>query len=328
MPAAIEHHSKSAVEESSSQPNRALNAASLTMQPPKFNASKVVGWLLVGGLIAASYFSTLKVLWTTWSNEADYSHGFFVPVFAAFLLWQRRKYLPTENVAGNWGGLALLVLSAIVRCVAVYVSSRLIDAFTIPLTLAGLAMLIGGWPAIRYSWPAIFFLWFMVPLPSAVSELLSAPLQRIATVSSVYVLQTIGVSAVAQGNIIWLATGKIGVVEACSGLRMLTLFLAICVGACFLVRRSPWEKAFIVFSALPIGIAANIVRITATGVLFETVGREFAERVFHDFAGWLLMPLAMLLLGLELVVLSHLFIEAEADEIRKLNLRKAASERG
>ncbi|MFN5960306.1 MAG: archaeosortase/exosortase family protein, partial [Verrucomicrobiota bacterium] len=40
---------------------------------------------------------------------------------------------------------------------------------------------------------------------------------------------------ISQGNVIRLTHGEIGVVEACSGLRMLMLFLAITVGASFLV---------------------------------------------------------------------------------------------
>jgi exosortase/archaeosortase family protein len=105
-----------------------------------------------------------------------------------------------------------------------------------------------------------------------------------------------------------MTNAKIGVVEACSGLRMLMLFLAITVGASFLIKRPFWEKAFVALSALVIGVITNILRITVTAVLYEYVSAEWAERVFHDLAGWLMMPAATVLLYLELFVLSKLLV--------------------
>ncbi len=149
----------------------------------------------------------------------------------------------------------------------------------------------------------------MIPLPGAVAGALSHPLQRIATLGSVYLLQVVGIPAVDQGNVIWLTEGKIGVVEACSGLRMLIVFFAITVGATFVISRAWWEKALIAASAVPIGVAANIIRITVTGVVYERYSREFAEKLFHDLAGWLMMPAALIMLGIELYLLSRLFFE-------------------
>jgi exosortase/archaeosortase family protein len=101
---------------------------------------------------------------------------------------------------------------------------------------------------------------------------------------------------------------------------MLNLFVAICVGAAFLLRRPIWERCLIAFSAVPIGIIANIIRIAVTGVLYETAGAELAERVFHDWAGLFMMPLAILLLGIELWVLSKLFLPAPETNVLALNM--------
>jgi hypothetical protein len=67
----------------------------------------------------------------------------------------------------------------------------------------------------------------------------------------------------------------------------------------------------IVASAIPIALIANIARITITGVLHETVGERIASIVFHDLAGWLMMPLAVILLGIELRLLDWVLSEAE-----------------
>jgi hypothetical protein len=64
-----------------------------------------------------------------------------------------------------------------------------------------------------------------------------------------------------------------------------------------------------VASAAPIALIANVLRITTTGFLHQTVGGETANAFFHDLAGWLMMPLALALLWVELWVLDHLLIE-------------------
>jgi hypothetical protein len=56
----------------------------------------------------------------------------------------------------------------------------------------------------------------------------------------------------------------------------------------------------IVVSAVPVALIANVARITVTGVLSEKVGSEFAHVVFHNWGGWLMMPLALGIQWLEL----------------------------
>ena len=175
--------------------------------------------------------------------------------------------------------------------------------------LAGLWLLIGGRTAWRWGWPAIAFLAFMVPLPYTLSLSLAGPLQRLATLASTFLLQTIGMPAVAEGNVILLNEVEVNVVEACSGLRMLVVFFAFATAVALIVKRPLWEKLLLVASAIPIALVVNIMRITATGLLYETVSGAAAKLVFHDLAGWLMMPVALALLGLELQFLKRLVIE-------------------
>src|SRR5262249_49418232 len=147
-------------------------------------------------------------------------------------------------------------------------------------------------------WPAILFLFFMVPLPFTVATLLSAPLQGLATVCSTFVLQTLGLPALAEGNIIRINDAHIGIVEACSGLRMLVVFFALSTGMALLIKAPLGDKLFLVASSVPIALVANILRITITGMLHEMVSSEIANIFFHDVAGWLMMPLALVMLWL------------------------------
>ena len=271
----------------------------------------------LGVLIVAIYFDVLRHLILRWSHEADYSHGFLVPIFSAWLLWQRRPMIASvgATVRGRWLGLVLLVSSAAIRAVNIYFNLPLVEPVALIVCLAGVAGLIGGFPALRWTWPSILFLFFMIPLPGVVASQLSGPLQHLATVCSTFVLQTLGIPAIATGNVIWLSQGKIGVVEACSGLRMLVMFGAITVAAVFLLDVAIWEKVCLLVSSIGIALASNVFRITVTGMAQEFVGPDIAHRIFHDLAGWIMMPLAILLLMMEVFLLSRLFPRVAAEPL-------------
>jgi exosortase len=271
--------------------------------------SSIIGIALICAVIIAGNFSTLVHLVGRWSREPDYTYGFLVPFCSGWLLWQRRGLIRCIGgpVRGRWLGVALLILSALLRLFAIYADFVLLEAVALIVCVAGVPVLIGGFSALRWAWPAIVFLFFMIPLPGVVAGRLSGPLQRIATVSSTYVLETLGVAAIASGNVIWLTQGTIGVVEACNGLRMLMMFGAVTTAVAFFIKPEKWEAICLLVSAPGIAIAANIFRITATGVALELVGPQLSDKIFHDLAGWIMMPLAMLMLGLEVLLLSKLF---------------------
>jgi exosortase len=158
----------------------------------------------------------------------------------------------------------------------------------------------------------------MIPLPYSVETAVSHPLQRVATQASTYALQTLGRPAFAEGNVIVVNDSRVNIVEACNGLGMLVLFVALATAVAIVSRRSIVEKAILVASSIPIAVAANVVRITVTAFLHEFVGKKWADMVFHDLAGWLMMPLALGMLWLELRVLDRAFVAVNPPERRRL----------
>jgi exosortase len=175
--------------------------------------------------------------------------------------------------------------------------------------LWGAALLLGGKPALRASWVAIAFLVFMFPMPYRVETALSGPLQQVATRTSEYVLQLLGMPAFREGNVIILNDHQIGVVEACNGLGMLLLFFAMAAGMALLSTRTWVDQVVLLVCAVPVAILSNVVRIVATCVLYEMAGQRWGDLIFHDMAGWLMMPLALCMLWLVLKVLSFVLVE-------------------
>lgn len=260
-------------------------------------------------IVAWSYWPAITDMASRWSQDPRYSHGYLVVPFALYLLWARRPgsvdLSPMPIV-----GLVLIALGAGLRLVGVRFFFNWFEYVSLIPTLVGVGLLFTGWRSLRWTLPPILFLVFMMPLPYRAENALGAPLQRIASTSSTYLLQTVGLPAFAEGNIIHLNEYRIGVVDACNGLGMMFTFLGFAVAAVLLVRRNWYETALILLSAVPIAVIANVTRITATGILYQYAGDKSAQVFYHDLAGWLMMPLALAIFWVEYRLLSAILVDA------------------
>jgi exosortase len=260
----------------------------------------LAGSLLVGALLFV-FFPVLSAMVQRWGNDARYSHGYLVPLFGLFLLYARRDRLAGASACRpSWWGVPLLLVGLATHAAGSYLYFDWLNDIALLPCLAGVGVLLGGWPALKWAWPAVAFQAFMVPLPFWLEIGLAQPLQRIGTVVSGYALQTLGFAAYSEGNIIRMGDVSIGVVEACSGLSMLVTFFALSTAAAILIRRPLWERLLVIVSAVPIALAANITRIIVTAALYKTAGPYWGDLVFHTLAGYLMMPLGLGLLWVEL----------------------------
>jgi exosortase len=273
------------------------------------------GLIILAPLFAWCYGPTLIDLVDKWLHNPSYSHGLLVPCFAAYVIWARRKGRTLTDGSGTAFGYALLGAALVARIGAAVFGSDWGDAMSMLLAGAAAVVLLGGLAALRWALPGILFLIFMVPLPYRLEISLGYPLQRIATIGSTFFLQVLGLPAISEGNTILINDFKLGIVEACSGLRMLMTFFAFSTAVAMLIRRGPLEKLAIVASAVPIALLVNMIRITATGVMFQLVSSEAAKTFFHDLAGWVMMPLCLAFLAAELWALRRLVVEAPADAV-------------
>jgi exosortase len=184
-----------------------------------------------------------------------------------------------------------------------------VEAATIPLIVGSTVLAIGGAGLLRWALPGLLYLSFILPLPPSFDSMLSGPLQTVATLGAVSVLQAVGTPVLADGNIIVIGTQQLEVAEACRGLSMLLAFAALITAMVILVKRPLWERAVLLVSIIPIALLCNITRIAATAIVYAKFNRKVETA--HDYAGYAMMVLALGLVMLELKIMSWLVVEEE-----------------
>ncbi len=265
-------------------------------------------FVLPVGCLVWAYGNTLGEMVHAWRTSPQSSHGFLVPVFSLFLLWHRRNLLDAAKLRPSWWGLPLLAVGLGLHLYGGYYYYIWPNAIAFLPTLAGLWLTCGGKAGWRWGWPSILFLFFMIPLPYQAAIALSGPLQRLATIISTFIMQCVGMPALAEGNVIRLNEHDIDIVEACSGLRMLVVFFALSTAVVFVYKRHWLDKVILILSAVPIALVSNITRIIVTGILFDLFADSANVTAWvHDTADWLMMPFALGLLWVELKLLDQLF---------------------
>jgi len=269
---------------------------------------------------AWSYWRIVASLFREWNINDDYSAGQLVPLVALFLLWRERKNLRKCLLKPCWmWGIALLIFAQATRFYGLVFMFDSIDNYSLVLTIAGLVLMVAGWQVFRcVSW-ILLFLFLMLPLPGRVHNLISGPLQSMATTGAVFFMEAFGVRVSQQGNVMMLNQDTpLAVAEACSGLRMLTAFIIVAAFIAYMVRRSRLQKAIVLASSIPIAVICNIIRIFVTAVIMLHLSSEAADKFFHDFAGIVMMPIAVLLIFGELWLMEMLTLpetELKPDEI-------------
>jgi exosortase len=288
-------------------------------------------WLAVGvvglAILAWAYWATIHALARDLYADDNYSVGLLVPFVALYLVWRERDAL--RQCAWRpawWGGIGLILAAQAARLYGLLFLFGSAERYALVLTVVGMVLLIGGWRVFRRLLWVLLFLFLVVPLPGRVHNMISGPLQTQATTAAVFLLEVFGASVHRTGNVLSVNGAEVAVAEACSGLRMLTAFVVVAATLAFLVKRPRWQKAVLVISSVPVAIVCNLARLCITAELFAMGFGKLAETFFHDFAGLMMMPLAVLILAAELALMKKLVVpDAQAPAPSRGPARRAAA---
>jgi len=247
---------------------------------------------------AAAFSPVVPEMVRTWLNHSDNSHALLVPFIALYFAWGKREELGRVEVSGSAAGGLFLAGTLAVYLLSfaggIAVASRLMIVFS----LVGMLWSCLGWQVVRVLAFPLGFLVFMVPVPDSVLGMVSFPLQLLATKISAGVIQLCSIPVYREGNMLYFVHTQLEVAEACSGIRSIMSLTMLSILFAYLSSTGWWRKAILIFSAIPIAILANILRVSGTGILAHFFGDKVARGFLHDFSG-----VAIFIFGLAMLFL-------------------------
>src|SRR5437588_8121507 len=108
-------------------------------------------------------------------------HGFFVPLIAGFIVWQRREELMALKLRPSAWGLVLVAVSGLFLIVATLGAELFTARLSFVFTLIGVVWALGGGILVRKMAFPLFLLFFMVPIPAVIYNKITFPLQIVAS---------------------------------------------------------------------------------------------------------------------------------------------------
>jgi exosortase len=280
-----------------------VHSAQVATLPDRFSgpAARRYPWwqaAVLVGLIGWLYSSILYHLVGQWWQDPNFSHGFFVPLFSAFVLWQNRSRLASLPIAPSSWGLPIVLGALCVLILGVMGAELFLSRVSLLLLIAGLVIFFLGWNyfrAVLFPWA---FLVLMIPIPAIIFNQITFPLQLLASKVAAAVLPVMGVPVLREGNVISLPAMALEVAEACSGIRSLLSLTTLAIIYGYLMEPRNSIRVALALASLPIAVAANSFRIVGTGLLVQYWDPEKAEGFFHLFSGWLIFVISLLMLFL------------------------------
>ncbi len=268
-----------------------------------------------------------------WVTDSSWSHGFLIPFFSLYFLNQQKEEILGVESRPNYVGLFFLICA-----ISLYVFNAVspsgyayLRSISMIGALGAVVLLLGGWRLVRYTWLAILFLVFAIPLPDRFYRGVTRPMREWAAWVASNLLNVVdGMQASAYGVLIDVIykgqqVEPLNVADACSGMRLLTAFLALGVAMAYLHRRPIWQRMILLASTIPIAIFCNIVRVTVTGFIYVLVDPKYTKGIYHDGLGLAMLPLAFVLYWFLAWFMTGLFVEESAVVRKDVVVRRYGS---
>jgi exosortase len=250
-------------------------------------------WFL--GLLTLLYLPVLKVMVSEWATQEEMGHAFFVPLVAGYVVWLDRQRILAAPVKRCWPALSLVVWGFWQMLLGFLGADFFLARTAFLIAVVGVIWTVAGTAVVRTLAFPLFLLIFMIRIPLFVYQQITFPLQMIASELAARGLEILGIPVFRDGNVLQLASRRLEVVEACSGIRSLLslTFLSVAYGRLF--ERRVWMRIVLFLLTVPIAIACNALRVTLTGVLTQ-YKPDMAEGAYHIFEGWVIFMMELVAL--------------------------------
>jgi exosortase len=292
-----------------------MNAEPLPPHSPRSSAPPALQletWIVVGAsaLILIYFFgwvprygpvrvnSALGWLQSTWTEEADYEHGYLFPFLIAGLIIHRFKQLRASVGKSSWIGLAVVLFGVALYAAAYRTIQARIAVGSLPIVLWGSAYYLWGWKSAKLLAFPLFF--FLLAIPVPFFQQATTGLQALAASLAHQGSALCGVETIVKGTEIFPVNGvwkPLSIAGGCSGIRSLMALLMISAAWAYVANIALWKKAILFLAAVPLAIFGNALRVTSIFVIAEYGDAKWARETWHDWSGLLLFyPISLFLL--------------------------------
>ncbi len=271
--------------------------------------TRPVSWAAIAWfttLLIVAFFPMLKLLVNQWSTDEDVGHGFFVPVVAAYVAWQRRDELISMEWKPAWWGAGVMLWGMLQSYLGTLGAELFLQRSALLITLAGLLLVFGGTKLVKTLAFPLLLLPFMIPIPAVIYNQITFPLQLFASRVAETTLSLLGYAVIRDGNVLELASQKLSVAEACSGIRSLLSLSFLALVYAYLFDKKVWMRWALLIATVPIAILANSGRVTLTGILSE-YNTELAHGFFHSLEGWIIFLIAGAMLFATHLIINRIY---------------------
>jgi exosortase len=248
------------------------------------------------------YYKAIAELITDWSINPNFSHGFLIPAVALYMVWYKKNELAQVAVEPAKTGILIILFGMLVHFIGNVGSELFLMRFSMIITLAGIIIYYAGYRMFRHLIVPVAYLIMMIPIPAILWNKIAFPLQLFAAKISAAAISMLSIPVFREGNILHLANTSLEVVDACSGIRSLTSLLALTGVFAFLAPVSRVKKWVLFFSAIPIAVAVNVIRLTITGGMAAWIGPETAHGFLHDMSGLIIFGAALVLVYIVFII--------------------------
>ncbi len=255
------------------------------------------GWTLLA--LAAMSVMAFRAAWSELLTEIvrreDNGYILVVPFVAAYLMWLRRSRLRYVRRRPSLSGPMLFVFAALLSWYGFESDTRIAIHAAAILSLTACFVTMAGFAVIVRMLPVFLCFLFLLPVPGELRRAIAGPLQEFAVIVTHDVLGIAGVPCERSGISILINEKEILVGEACDGMRMVFALALTFFAFVFSIPLRTHARVVLLLASPMIALFCNMVRLIATGLAYAYSSTQFAEE-FHDVAGWLMLPLAIVLL--------------------------------
>ncbi len=275
----------------------------------------LVGWF--GALLLLCYAPILYRMGMQWATDENMGHGFFVPLAAGFVAWQRRNIVALIPREPNGWGMALVIFAGSEALLATLGAELFTARLAFVLTLFGVLLYLGGKKWVAALLFPLLLLLFMIPIPQILYARLTLSLQMLASRLGEVLIGWMGIPVMRTGNLLELPSQTLDIVDACSGIRSLLSLTFLSVIYAYFTDRRVWMRWALLFATIPIAILANGIRVALTGLLSE-VDTKLAQGLYHEAEGYIVFIVALVAL-----FLTHRTLRAIANRRKILRYESA-----